>query len=253
MGADQVISELTRKIEFLLKRQAQMEQESQELTLRVQQLETFEEDNKILRHENTELKTAHAEAMAENADKKSKIAELEVRLNSNSRNSSNPPSSDGYKKKPALPKKKKGKQGGQEGHKGRTLQQVEHPDKIVKHKPGPCDCGHEFTDNELVLSETRQVFDFPQPQLEITEHQLLKGQCPDCGKWHKGCPPEGVNAPVQYGNGVKAYAVLLNVHFKLPFKKIQLLFNDLFGYSINESTVYSAAVNAIKNLRRLKR
>ena len=248
LGADQVISELTRKIEFLLKRQAQMEQESQELTLRVQQLETFEEDNKILRHENTELKTAHAEAMAENADMKSKIAELEVRLNSNSRNSSNPPSSDGYKKKPALPKKKKGKQGGQEGHKGRTLQQVEHPDKIVKHKPGPCDCGHEFTDNELVLSETRQVFDFPQPQLEITEHQLLKGQCPDCGKWHKGCPPEGVNAPVQYGNGVKAYAVLLNVHFKLPFKKIQLLFNDLFGYSINESTVYSASRQCYKKL-----
>ncbi|HKK12204.1 MAG TPA: hypothetical protein VJ945_05200, partial [Flavobacteriaceae bacterium] len=34
---------------------------------------------------------------------------------------------------------------------------------------------------------------------------------------------------------------LLNVHFKLPFKKIQLLFGDLFGYRINESTVYSAS------------
>lgn len=86
MGADQVISEFTGKIEFLLNRQAQMEQESRELTLRVQRLEPFEEDNKILRQENTELKD-------ENADLKSKIAELEARLNSNSNNSNRPPSS----------------------------------------------------------------------------------------------------------------------------------------------------------------
>jgi len=58
------------------------------------------------------------------------------------------------------------------------------------------------------------------------------------------------NAPVQYGNGVKAYAVLLNVHFKLPFKKIQLLFGDLFGYSINELTVYSASQQCYKKLEK---
>ena len=65
---------------------------------------------------------------------------------------------------------------------------------------------------------------------------------------HKGSAPQGVNAPVQYGNGVKAYSVLLNVHFKLPFKKIQLLFGDLFGYRINESTVYSASEQCFEKL-----
>src|SRR3972149_11413962 len=59
------------------------------------------------------------------------MAELKARLNSNSQNRSKPPSSDGYQKKPALPKEKQGKQGGQQGHKGRTLQQVESPDKTV--------------------------------------------------------------------------------------------------------------------------
>ncbi len=221
MDKNKVIRDLIKKVE--------------ELTLRVQQLETFEEDNKILRQENFELK--------------GKISELEARLNSNSKNSSRPPSSDGYKKKPALPKKVKGKQGGQEGHKGRTIQQVEYPDKTVKCNPGQCDCGHEFLNDELVLSETRQVFDFPQPRLEVTEYQIQKGKCPVCGEWHKGTAPEGINAPVQYGNGVKAYAVLLNVHFKLPFKKIQLLFGDLFGYSINESTVYSAGQQCYQNLQ----
>jgi len=102
----------------------------------------------------------------------------------------------------------------------------------------------------LILSETRQVFDLPQPRLEVTEYQIHKARCPICGKLHKGAAPENVNAPVQYGNGVKAYAVLLNVHFKLPFKKIQLLFGDLFGYSINESTVYSASRQCYKKLEK---
>lgn len=176
------------------------------------------------------------------------IAELKARLNSNSSNSSKPPSSDGYKKKPAFPRNKKGKQGGQKGHKGRTLNQVKNPDITVTCKPESCDCGHTFTKEELELSEKRQVFDLPQPTLEVTEYQIHKAKCPGCGLLHKGVAPKGVNAPTQYGNGVKSYAVLLNVHFKLPFKKIQLLFGDLFGYSINESTVYSASRQCYKSL-----
>jgi len=88
----------------------------------------------------------------------------------------------------------------------------------------------------------------PQPRSEITEYQIYKVECPVCGKLHKGTTPEGVSAPIQYGNRVKAYAVLLNVHFKVPFKKIQLLFSDLFGYSINESTVSSAGQQCYEKL-----
>jgi transposase len=119
----------------------------------------------------------------------------------------------------------------------------------VKHKPGPCDCGHEFSDEELSVAETRQVFDLPQPRLEVISHELLKGKCPVCGKWHKGIAPEGVNAPVQYGQGVKALTTLLNVDYRIPFKKIQILFSDLFGYAINESTVYSASKQCYKQLK----
>ncbi len=189
----------------------------------------------------SETEQKYTELKEENAELKARISELESQINSNSRNSSKPPSSDGYKKKPAFPRKKKGKQGGQQGHKGRTLKQVEHPDKTVKHKPGPCDCGHVFSDEELSVAETRQVFDLPKPRLKVTAHQLLKGKCPDCGEWHKGIAPEGVNAPVQYGYGVKTLATLLNVDYRIPFKKLHILFSDLFGYAINESTVYSAS------------
>ena len=70
-------------------------------------LEEFEKENKGLRKENAKLKQENTE--------------LKARLNSNSKNSHKPPSSDGYKKQPALPKKKNGRQGGQKGHKGSTL------------------------------------------------------------------------------------------------------------------------------------
>jgi transposase len=194
-----------------------------------------------LEFENAKLKKDVIELKAENA-------ELKARLNSNSKNSSKPPSSDGFKRKPAFSKKKKGKQGGLKGHKGETLHQVDNPDKIVECNPFKCDCGHAFTQDQLLLAEKRQVFDLPQPRLEVTEYQIRKALCPVCGMMHTGSTPENVNAPVQYGYGVKAYAVLLNVHFKLPFKKIQLLFGDLFGYSINESTIYSASRQCYEKL-----
>jgi len=229
LDKDKVIVNLVKQVE--------------DLTLRVQQFEILKEEIKILRQENAVLKVENAELKVENT-------ELKARLNSNSRNSSKPPSSDGYKKMPAFPQKKNGKQGGQKGHKGRTLHQVNNPDKVVECNPDKCNCGHVFKKDQLILSETRQVFDLPKPQLEVTEFQINKARCPVCGKLHKGIAPDGVNAPVQYGNGVKAYAVLLNVHFKLPFKKIQLLFGDLFGYSINESTVYSAGQQCYEKLEK---
>jgi transposase len=179
---------------------------------------------------------------------KAENSELKVRLSSNSSNSSKPPSSDGYTKKPALPKKLKGKLGGQSGHSGNTLRQSPTPDQLVTCKPQRCTCGHAFSEQEIELSEKRQVFDLPQPKLEVTEYQIYKGICPDCGLSHKGLTPVGVNSPVQYGNNVKALVVLLNVQYKLPFKKIQMLFGDLFSCPINESSVYSAAMQCYQNL-----
>lgn len=119
---------------------------------------------------------------------------------------------------------------------------------MVTCKPTRCTCGHAFSEQEMKLSEKRQVFDLPQPKLEVTEYQIYKGICPDCGLSHKGLAPSGVNSPVQYGNNVKALVVLLNVQYKLPFKKIQLLFGDLFSCPINESSVYSAALQCYHDL-----
>lgn len=179
---------------------------------------------------------------------KTENSELKARLSSNSKNSSKPPSSDGYTKKPALPKKFKGQKGGQIGHKGNTLQQSQSPDQMVTCKPTRCTCGHAFSEQEMKLSEKRQLFELPQPKLKVTEYQIFKSTCPDCGLTHKGIAPKGINSPAQYGNNVKALAVLLNVQYKLPYKKIQQLFGDLFCSPINGSTVFSAALQCYDNL-----
>src|SRR5512144_2126431 len=76
------------------------------------------------------------------------IAELRRQLAASSRNSSKPPSADGLDK-PA-PKSLRGrsgrKPGGQPGHQGRTLRQVERPDEVVVHEPGICArCGAQLT------------------------------------------------------------------------------------------------------------
>ena len=70
-----------------------------------------------------------------------KAQELEGRLSLNSKNSSKPPSSDGLNKpKPkSLRKSQQRSSGGQAGHKGETLRQVDTPDTVVDHAP-PAQC-----------------------------------------------------------------------------------------------------------------
>ena len=178
-----------------------------------------------------------------------RIKELEMQLNSNSQNSSKPPSTDGYKKKTILPKVKHDKQGGQKGHKGFTLKKVENPHIVSVIPLTTCSlCGGDLSKIQSVLSEARQVFDLPHPELIVTEYRNQKCTCPHCGVGQFSSFPKGVNAPVQYGNGVKAFVILLNVVYKLPYKKIKQLFSDLFKYPINESTIVNVSEICYQNL-----
>lgn len=167
-------------------------------------------------------------------------AELRRRLGLDSTNSHKPPSSDGYQKKtvaPGLPKEKGRRNGGQEGHPGRTLRAVTDPDRIEVHRPGQClCCGRTFTaDESYDVLHSRQVFDLPEPKLEVTEHRL--GQITCCGVAQRGDYPSGVNAAVQYGPGVRALVTVLSIDHKMPLAQISQLFEDLYGYDLNSGTV----------------
>lgn len=181
---------------------------------------------------------------AESERLKAENAELRRRLEKNSQNSHKPPSSDGYRKKtilrPAMPKGEKRAPGGQAGHKGKTLRQVNEPDKVQVHLPNSCSvCGRVIGAEEkhLVVGK-RQVFDLPEPKLEVTEHQLGEIEC--CGQAQVGQYPAYVKASAQYGPGVRALVTKLSVDHKMPLEQICGLFSDMYGYELNSETVESA-------------
>ena len=166
-----------------------------------------------------------------------KIESLESGIVVNSQNSHRPPSSDGLTKKPSIERPKGGKVGGQKGHSGKNLKMVTHPDRIEQHFPLTCEaCGLSLSATEMVMYERRQVFELPVPRLIVTENQAFSCRC-GCGKRNLGQFPIGVTAPVQYGHQAKTFASLLNQQYLLPFKKVSLLFEDLFNQPINVSTV----------------
>jgi transposase len=180
---------------------------------------------------------------AENQRLKAENAELRRRLEMNSANSHKPPSSDGYRKKttqPGLPKGEKKSPGGKVGHPGKTLRQVEKPDKVQVHLPEACKvCGRAISAAEPhELLGKRQVFELPEAKLEVIEHRL--GQITCCEQLHCGTYPTGVTASVQYGPGVRAFVTKLSVDHKMPLGQISRLFTDVYRYELNSETIEQA-------------
>jgi transposase len=152
-----------------------------------------------------------------------RVAELETRLNRDSHNSHQPPSSDGPAKLPPRRSRRRrsGKRsGGQAGHPGVTLVQVEQPDTVVAHAATACgQCGAGLATAPMVKRERRQVMDLPPIRPQVTEHQVLHQCCPQCQAVTSGQFPPDVTQPIQYGPEVKALAVYLQEYQQLPFER----------------------------------
>lgn len=183
------------------------------------------------------------------------IQELQAqqdRLNKNSKNSSKPPSSDGFKKHRTKSTRKTGskKSGGQKGHKGHTLEPSENPDHTEVHKVGQCAmCGVTLEDTEVVGYQKRQVFDIPPIQLEVTEHQAEIKICSCCGTANTASFPPDVTASVQYGNSVKALAAYLNNYQFVPLERICEFFEDVVGHRPSEAIMLQANITCAESVK----
>jgi transposase len=165
------------------------------------QLEQLDQETLInllltLQEQMQQLQQTVAEQAAVNQNLRDQLAK-------DSHNSGKPPSSDGLKK-PARPqnlRQKKGRRpGGQKGHAGHTLKQVENPQYTRVHPVAVCgQCRADLQAVEPCGHERRQVFDIPPVQIEVTEHQAEIKVCPVCGHSTKGDFPAEVSQPVQYG------------------------------------------------------
>ena len=146
------------------------------------------------------------------ADLRAQVADLAARVKQNSKNSSKPPSSDGLgKPAPKSLRNKTGRRPGRpEGQPGATMGLTDHPDHVIRHEPQACrTCGTGLAGAGQTGAERRQVTEIPPVKAEVTEHQMIERECPDCGERTKADAPGGVTAPVQYGPRAAALGTYL--------------------------------------------
>jgi len=173
----------------------------------------------------------------ENIDLCNRLSKYEHPKNSN--NSSIPPSKDENRPKRKSLREKSGlKPGGQKGRKGNTLKIVETPNFTQKHNPLYCNCcGKSLENIESKFEGKRQVFDIPKIEIKVTEHQVYSKQC-KCGHINKGEYPQEANAPVSYGNNIGSLIGYFHSRQYIPFKRMQEIFNDVFGTPISEGGIH---------------
>lgn len=171
---------------------------------------------------------------------------LSNQLGLNSSNSSKPPSMDPNRtRKTRTTKGKRRKPGGQKGHSGSRLEQVENPTVV----------------EELVIDrrtlppgkwkfagfDKRQVFDI-EVSFSVTEYQaeVLENER---GEVYVAEFPIGVTEPAQYGIGVKATSVYLSQFQLIPQARVQDLLKTQYGLPLAKGSVNNFNIQAARTLR----
>ena len=166
-----------------------------------------------------------------------KVRVLEEKLQTNSKNSSKPPSSDFGKDKPTKKVGSGKKAGGQLGHKGKSRKWIPEAevDNIVPCYPvSTCDCG-----DAVEISETytpHQTIEIPPIRFVVNEYRRHSGVCQGCGKKHEAPLPAGVTYGF-LGVGALALVSTLTGGYRLSKRLVQSLLHDLFGQEISVGTI----------------
>jgi transposase len=93
--------------------------------------------------------------------------------------------------------------------------------------------------------ERRQVFDLPQPRLEVTKRQAKIY----CRAMMTADFPNGVNAHLQYGPRVRAASIYCNVQELIPEDRVCQLLRDVFGaVSLCAASVTNWVIGAVRTL-----
>jgi transposase len=180
----------------------------------------------------------------------SRVEDLEGRLSKTSRNSSKPPSGDGFgKRTKSLRIKSEKPSGGQPDHPGSTLEWRNEVDEVAVHPVNECsECGASLSGVPVEQVLSRQVFDIPPIELWVTEHQVQVKCCPDCGVQSQGAFPAEASNVVQYGPRLKGMMVYLMEGQLLPAQRTCEVLNDLLGVKVSEGTLYNTKAQCFEQL-----
>ena len=190
------------------------------------------------------------ELMAQLIQVNARLDKVENQVKKNSRNSSKPPTSDGFGKQTrSLRGKSQRRKGGQPGHPGQTLEWSERVDQVIEHPVTVCrECGASLREIEAIEHSVRQVHDLPPIQLQVIEHCTEVKCCPCCGTRHESAFPPGVESLVQYGARLKGLMVyLMNAQF-IPSERTCELLREVFECELSEATLYNSQTKCFASL-----
>lgn len=174
------------------------------------------------------------------------VVALANRLGLDSSNSSKPPSSDpNRQRRSRTTKAKRRKPGGQKGHKGSHLKQVENPgvveELLIDRRTLPAG------NWKSAGFDKRQVFDI-EVSFTVTEYQA-EVLMNELGETYVAEFPKGVTEPAQYGVGVKATSVYLSQYQLIPQARVQDLLGTQYGLPITKGSINNFNILAAKTLR----
>jgi transposase len=175
---------------------------------------------------------------------------LEEQQSKNSRNSSKPPSGDGFgKRTQSLRQKSQRSSGGQVDHPGQTLEWRDSVDEVVVSAVEQCQsCGADLRGEPIEQVSARQVHDLPPIHLQVTEYRAEAKTCPHCQQLNQAAFPVEVTRSVQYGSRLKGMLVYLMNYQLLPSKRTRELLNDLLGVQLSEGTLYNSLAECFEAL-----
>ena len=179
--------------------------------------EKLEEENKKLSIENVQLKE---------------------RLNNNSSNSSLPPSKS-FKKQKNNRQSSGKKSGGQPGHKGnyRELLPIDQIDSITSCPiQDKCLCGGKINPSRDYVRH--QVYELPALKLHVTEYQLQKGCCENCGQKQVASLPTGVTWGIT-GPRLTSFMSEMVAKYGLSRREQKLFLKEHFQFHISLGTIFN--------------
>jgi len=180
-----------------------------------------------------------------------RIDALEARLNKTPQNSSLPPSSQHPHAKPAAPRKPSGKKpGGQAGHPKyeRVLIPTEKCSEVMTLKPSACRrCGTRLAGNGAE-PRRHQVWELPEIRPLVTEYQLPRLPCPDCGITTCAELPAGAPSG-QAGPQLVALVSLLMGCFRQSKRRVSLFLEQVLGQPCSPGWVVKLQNQATAALR----
>lgn len=211
----------------------------------------MEEQIKLLMQMNQLLTTQNEQQARQLESQTKQIQELTAKIDEllqridelsrkkNSRNSSAPPSADGYAK-PAPKSQRKptgAKPGGQTGHEGSSMKLMKKPDEVKEHYPDMCaGCSNRGLCHARI-AERRYETDIV-VESRLVEHRQMVCCClMNDNKEISGSFPDNITGTKQYGHNLKAFAAALSTVGMVSIDRIHQILSSVFQVSISTGSI----------------